>query len=307
VLALVNAAAPATGAPAAAERRGQAFWLGLARECKVPAGETAFGLVSEAVGLLGPPDTVWRDDIGYGVVASCVVQARSLAPGERQALVERLVANLGRGLGESGSDSVLLRSFSALDLSVFAAVELASPALDETGYRALLDAALAYLVDERDLRDLEPRVGWIHATAHTADLLEALARDRRLAPSDQRRMLDAAWTRMTAGEVPVFRRREDERLAAALAALVKRPDFDPALLDPWLARFPQLEKQVWAQAPPSPAVLDRAQNARHLLRSLYVALSVAAPDPDAAADSPRTAAGEVVRKKVRATIASIGG
>jgi carboxypeptidase C (cathepsin A) len=56
----------------------------------------------------------------------------------------------------------------------------------------------AYLRDERDLRGLEPRVGWIHATAHTADLLKFLARDGRLRPADQARLLDAAWAKMAA-------------------------------------------------------------------------------------------------------------
>jgi hypothetical protein len=35
--------------PPSAEQRGKPFWLALARECTVPAGESAFGLVSEAL------------------------------------------------------------------------------------------------------------------------------------------------------------------------------------------------------------------------------------------------------------------
>ena len=107
--------------------RGKPFWLALARDCAVPAGESAFGLVSEAVSLLGSPDTEWRDDVGYGVVAACVYQKKLLKPEERRALVARLSANLRRGIGETGTDSVLLRSFSALDLSILAALENATP------------------------------------------------------------------------------------------------------------------------------------------------------------------------------------
>ena len=75
---------------------------------------------------------------------------------------------------------------------------------------------------------------------------------------------------MTALGTPVFTHAEDERLAAALLSVVRRPDFDPAILDPWLARFVALEKQVWSKAPPDPQTLDASQNARNLLRSLYV-------------------------------------
>ncbi len=206
-------------------------------------------------------------------MASCVYQKKRLKPEERRELVGRLADNLRRGIGETGTDGVLLRSFSALDLSIFAALENADPALDDAGYRRLLDDALAYLRDERDLRGLEPRVGWIHATAHTADLLKFLARDPRFTSADQQRLLDAAWAKMTAPGTPVFTHAEDERLAAALVSVVRRADFDAARLDPWLARFVALEKQVWSKAPPDPPTLDASQNARNLLRSLYVLLS----------------------------------
>jgi hypothetical protein len=278
VIALAGVPAVAAG-PLRAESRGQAFWLALAKDCVVPAGESAFALIDEVVALLGSPDPVWRDDIGYAVVASCVYRSRLLTPVERRALVTTLATSLRAGIGETGTDSVLLRSFSALDLSLFAALELQEPALDDAGYRRLLDAALAYLRDERDLRGIDPRVGWIHATAHTADLLKFLARDPRFTSADQARMLDAAWIRMTMPGTPVFTHAEDERLAAALLSVTRRSDFDPASLDPWLARFVALEKSVWQQSPPEATALDAAQNARNLLRSLHLLLSMPQPDP----------------------------
>ena len=305
---VVFSAPSALGQPPSAEKRGKPFWLALARDCTVPAGESAFGLVSEVVSFLGSSDTEWRDDVGYGVVASCVYQKKRLTPGERRELVARLSDNLRRGIGESGTDSALLRSFSALDLSVLAALEDADPALDEAGYRKLLDSALAYLRDERDLRGLEPQLGWIHATAHTADLLKFLARNPRFTAADQVRLLDAAWSKMTAPGTPVFTHAEDERLAAALLSVVRRPDFDPAILDPWLARFVALEKQVWSKAPPDPATLDASQNARSLLRSLFVLLS---PPAQGTAGQGPVAAGEAAaretaaREKVLATLAAI--
>jgi hypothetical protein len=290
--------------PPTAERRGKPFWTALAKDCAVPPGESAFGLVSEAVSLLGSPDSRWRDDIGYGVVASCVYDRRALRAAERRALVARLVGNLRQEIGGTGTDSVLLRSFSALDLSVFAALETLDPALDAAGYRQLLEAALAYLRDEQDLRGLDPRVGWIHATAHTADLLKFLARDARFTAGDQRRLLDAAWSKLTAAGAPVFTNAEDERLAAALAAVVRRTDFDTAVLDTWLARFVELERQVWSKAPPDQATLDQAQNARNLLRSLYVLLSLPAP-VRAAAPPPPSPAEAAAREKILSTLAAI--
>lgn len=274
ILALVSAAMPAFAADA--EQRGQAFWLALAQECAVPTGESAAGLVNEAVAMLGSPDPTWRDDIGYGVVVACVYRKRLLAPAERGSLVSSLAANLERGIGDDGGQ-VLLRSFSALDLAVLAALELQDPALDAAAYRRLLDAALAYLQDERDLRGFEPPMGWIHATAHTADLLKFLARDSRFTRTDQARLLEAAWARMTAPDTPVYTHAEDERLAAALVSVLRRPDFDAAILEPWLERFVALEKRTWEGPARDPDLLAAAHNARNLLQALFVL--AAFPDP----------------------------
>ena len=296
-LLVLLAVAPPEDTPLAAERRGKAFWTALAKDCAVPPGETAAGLVSEAASLLGSPDSEWRDAIGYDVVVACAYKKRLLSAEERRALTSRLRANLRRGIGATGDDSVLLRSFSALDLSILAALELQDPALDAAGYARLLDDGLAYLKDERDLRGLEPRVGWIHATAHTADLLKFLARDARFKPQDHARLFDAAWSKLTAAGTPVFTHAEDERLAAALVSVARRSDFDPASLDPWLDRFVALEKQVWTKTPPESATLDASQNARDLLRSFYALLSL--PEPAAAGGQA------AAREKALATLTKI--
>ncbi len=301
VLALRPAPAPAQSSDP--QVRGKPFWQALAKGCEVPAGQTAFGLMSEALDLLGSPDPGWRDGIGYDVVARCVYERHALTREERRALILRLIANLRRGIGESAGDSVLLRSFSALDLSIFAALEDEDPALDAAGFRQLLDAALSYLSDEHDLRGLDPRVGWIHATAHTADLLKFLARDRRFTPADQGRLLDAVFRKLVAPGTPVFTRGEDERLAATVLAVVRRGDFDPGALDPWLARFVALEGEVWRQSPPAGSALDAAQNARNLLRSLYVLLSL--PTPAGAPARTAGAAELAARERVLATLADL--
>jgi hypothetical protein len=310
VIGLILVAVPSAGADAVAtgQGRGLRFWTAFAKDCAVPPGETAFGLVRETVSFLGSTDSAWRDDVGYSVLASCAYEKRALEPAQRRALVAELLPNLRRGIGETGNDGVLLRSFSALDLSILAAVENEAPALDAAGYRALLDAAFAYLWDERDLRGLEPRVGWIHATAHTADLLKFLARDSRFTPADQRRLLEGAWSKLTAPGTPVFTHAEDERLAAAITSVVRRPDFAAPPFQAWLAQFPALEKQVWSQAPPEARKLDAAQNARNLLRALFVALSLqapAAPGAPGAQPAPAAPAVAAARERVLAVLGAV--
>jgi hypothetical protein len=81
---------------------------------------------------------------------------------------------------------------------------------------------------------------------------------------------------------------------------VRRTDFDPSALDPWLARFVALEKDVWSRAPPDPATLDASQNARNLLRSLHVLLSLPVPP-----GAPPAAGESAARDKVLATLAAL--
>ncbi len=302
-LALASLGSAASADIPLGQARGREFWAGIVKDCQAPAGTSAAGLVREARGLLGSPESEWRDDVGYGVVASCVYQKRALSAGERRDLVAELSANLRRGMGETGTDSVLRRSFSALDLSVFAALEIEEPVLDEAGYRRLLADALDYLAGERDLRGLDPRLGWIHATAHTADLLKFLARNPRFTGLDQVRVLDAVASKMTGRGTPVFTHAEDERLAAVVVTIARRADFDGALLDPWLARFVALEKEVWARTPPDGATLDAAQNARNLLRCVYVGLCL--PPPGGAAPATPSAGESQARERILAALAQI--
>ena len=158
------ARAPAqASAPLAAEQRGLPFWKALAAECAVPAGESAAGSCGEAVSLLGSPDSEWRDDVGYGVVASCVYRRSCSRPesAARSSPAQREPA--ARRSARPGTDSVLLRSFSALDLSILAALEVQDPALDAPGYRRLarrrarLPARRARPARDRAARRLDPR------------------------------------------------------------------------------------------------------------------------------------------------------
>jgi hypothetical protein len=101
LLVVALAGLQAQQAPLAAERRGKPFWKALAAECAVPAGESATGLVREAVSLLGSPDSEWRDDVGYGVARNLLRSFHVLlslpqpAPtGGQAAARDRLLATL---------------------------------------------------------------------------------------------------------------------------------------------------------------------------------------------------------------------
>lgn len=260
--------------------RGVAYWQRIADSAfAVPAGETAAGLLGELDGLLASTDPDVRDGLGYGIAEQWIYRKKLVSGSELAPLAERWAANLRAGVGEQGTPTVYKRSFSALVLSLVAAADASAPALTPAQHASLVDAALAYLRDERDLRDYDAVAGWAHATAHTADLLKFLARRPSLPVADHARMLAAIRERL-ASAGSIFTHGEPDRLAQAAVSLVRRPDFDESALTVVLARVEDDGKRLWA-APPriDPGLYGVVQNEKQFLQALFVSLSRVPADP----------------------------
>jgi Protein of unknown function (DUF2785) len=287
--------AAATLCVAEPRRHPRGFWRKIkATEFAVPPGESPLALILDLSDSLGSPDPEIRDGFGYEIPATWIYEKKLLGRDDLRVLLRKWTANLRYGIGRTNEDSVLLRSFSALDLSLLAAYDLEAPFLSPAEFESLLNDALAYLSDERDVRGYTPPVGWRHSCAHTADLLKFLARNPRLEVADHARILEAVRAKITRVGDPVYVWGEDERLARTLVSLVRRPDFEPALVDPWLAGFATLHKKAWEGALPDPALLAADRNAANLLKSLHTFL--AQPAETAAAVAP-------VRAKLLAVLA----
>ena len=257
-LALVLAL-PAAAQPKAHDR---AFWTALAaNELAVPEGESAGALALEAADLLSSPDPALRDGVGYEALARWVYGDGLVSPADLGQLRLKLQAGLQKGLGDTSGDSAYGRSFSALGLSILAAADLKRPWLTQEAFDDFLAASTAYLGAEKDVRGFVPGSGWVHATAHTADVLKFLARNPKLTPTGQARVVEAIASRLrTAGVVFVWG--EDERLALALLSLTRRKDFDPKPFEAWLASLAAENTALWkngAAIDPTACVPVRAQ------------------------------------------------
>lgn len=174
-------AAKGQGTASSQGNHGREFWRAIAKNhYAIPAGQEAFPLARELSSFLGSPDPELRDDLAYSMLAVWIIRQRKFSPEELVMLFEEWQRNLRVGIGETGTDSIFKRSFSALCLSSLAERDLKDPFLGEARFLTLLNAALTYLGDERDLRGFDAKKGWIHATAHTADLLAASAGNKIL-------------------------------------------------------------------------------------------------------------------------------
>lgn len=254
----------------------KSWWQAVIADDFAPPPATSMGaLLFELNGYLASPDPELRDDIAYRVLTNWLYVKRILPPERRDELIDAWRKNLSREIGERGTDSVFLRSFSALMLSVAAALDNAAPYLDAGEFDLLLESALRYLHDERDTRGFDPEKGWIHSVAHTADLLKFLGRSRHLKVKVQSAILSAIAGKLVALD-HVLVNGEDERLARAVAAIITRPDADLASFETFLANLQPLTPD----GPPTPGELALNQNRRHLLVSLYAVLSMDERDPE---------------------------
>lgn len=295
--ALLLALAPLLLAPPA--RSGEpdrSFWKGVVEKgYAVPEGRSAGALALDLVDLLGSPDPELRDAFGYEILAVWVYRDARLSPEELEAVREKLLAGTTAGIGEAGTDSVLRRSFSALDLSVLVAADLKKPWMTGETFGGTLDAALSYLAAERDLRGFEPGKGWVHATAHTADLLKFLSRSPRLSPAGQARIVKGIAARLRSAGL-VFGWGEDARLAAALLSLARRKDFAPEPFTEWFTALAAENEALW-KGPLDPSAYVRVRAQLNALAHLSALLARQEPGSVPAG----------LRKALDETLAKTGG
>jgi hypothetical protein len=258
----------------------KAYWQAIAaHDFDPPAGTTAAALAPELVDNLASADPELRDDLSETILTAWIYRKKLLGPDDLRPLVATLRANLRAGIGETGTDTVLRRSFSALTLSIVAARDNEAPFLTRAEHAALLDAAIEYLRDERDLRGYDADRGWIHSAAHTSDLLKFLARSDNLPRDGQARIL-AALAAKNRDAASAFVQGEDERMARVVISIVRRADFDRDAFTAWLDR---VRESAAFPRDVSTASLRAQQNARHLLTALFAALTADDRPSDGAA------------------------
>ena len=252
------------------------FWRSIVQnQYAVPENENADALTRELIEMLASPDPDLRDNLGYTILSTWIRDPQKLSAAQLQTVTTSCRANLRRGLGESGTDSVFRRSFSALCLASIAEREL-----DAESFRGLLTDAIAYLKDERDVRGYDATKGWIHSTAHTADLLKALASHAQFTKDDQRAVLAAIAGKLSSVR-EVYTQGEQNRLAKAVVAIMMRADFDETVFDAWLEGLKSSDRAVIANRPFKPEELATLQNRTYMLESLAARLSMEKLSPGA--------------------------
>ena len=247
----------------------------------VPEDESAYALIVELSAHLGSTDSVLRNDYGNGIPASWIRRPGTLSDDELRSLIDVWLPNLAVGVGESNKDSVLLRSFSTLNLSLLVARDNRRPFLGEEDIDVLLEGVLMYIERERDVRGWVDRLGWCNSAGHTATMLKYLARSRHLRQDGQLQVLQGIAMRLRNTGGYVFVHGEDARLAAAACSVLARLDFDPRAFEEFTAGFESTFSATPYKDGLNAASHAAQQNCKNFLRALYIRLMrIEDPTPD---------------------------
>jgi hypothetical protein len=248
------------------------FWRGvLEAEGAFPDGHDLEKLTDELLGFLSSSDPELRDEFGFSILANWIYVRHLYSPDRLRKMISSLKKGLHIGLGETGTDTVFGRSFSALILSVITDFDLEHGFLTAEELFGLLQDTLGYFHLEQDWRGFVHGHGWAHSVAHTADVLSNLAKNPNVDADGLERILTAIATKLTTLDSPVLAHHEASRLALAAHNVIARGVLPPRTFHTWLDGMPDTLN------PRSQSDLERGDvaaraNCEAFLSSLYLQL-----------------------------------
>lgn len=257
------------------------FWREIQKnDYAVPQDHSVPDMTQELLSYLGSTDPELRDEFTMPILAYWIERGIYLYT-ELQQMRKQLCNNLEIGLGDEESDTVFLRTFSIEMLAEIIHHDNKQSFLEKDEVQQVLNRAVSYLEQERDLRGYVPIKGWAHSTAHTADLLMVLAQNRHVSAQGLVQILQAIAKEITHPVNSVYLYDEDERLVNAVLAVLNRNLLDMEVLQPWLDSLANPPDQIsWENWFMDDQVSRAYINTKGFVRSFYLRLEKAETPPE---------------------------
>ncbi len=251
------------------------FWRSIAaNRFQVPPGFTVEQLTPELMSKLGERDPELRDYYIYTTLEKWIGEGL-YTHAQLRKMIAQLSENLRVGIGEQGSDRVLLRSFSALTLSEIIKYDNQHPFLQAEEIALIMEQCISYLIHEQDLRAYVEGQGWIHALAHAGDALGVLACNRYVQEHELERLLMALAEKVALPTTQLFVMLEEERLALVVVAALTRKVVRFSFWRWWLRQLEKVEEPLhWEDTVHFARQEDICayHNTRQFLHALYFQL-----------------------------------
>jgi hypothetical protein len=243
---------------------------------RIPAEIDPFDFSLALLQNFATTDAQLRDELTYMILAHLIIDEESahlLTAAQRETLLLTCVDadHLLYGIGEAGSDTVFMRSFSLLIVAALLYADARTLQLSEKVTVQARDAVLRYAREERDWRGYVQGKGWAHSVAHLSDALDEFAESRYASMEDRQAILDTLTYLATLPEPLCYE--EDDRLAIVAYRLIARQLVDEEYLERWLETFfIARQEDVPGLTEQNVVTWVRASNAKNFLRSLFFRL-----------------------------------
>ena len=252
-----------------------------AADFEVPADRPLDDLTAELTTMLGSTDPEVRDGTAFPALATWI--ERGVYDDLLAGLGDGMVAGLSVGLGESGTDTVFRRSFSALIVGACIERDNDQHLLPVGKILDWGDRVAVWFLTELDTRGFVPDKGWAHAVAHGADTLGALGESPHLGAPEHEAILDVLAERLLRQPVDQpLAAGEPDRMAAATMQILRRDTLGTDVLEPWVHRLGVAANPFSGPVDHDPYARTAAPQA--FLRALFLQLSLAPSPPSIRSD-----------------------
>ncbi|SDJ15845.1 DUF2785 domain-containing protein [Salimicrobium halophilum] len=206
---------------------------------------TEYETILEIVGVLGSTDAELRDELGYETLLKLLVHKNYLNGHELKRLLQYAISDnmLLHDIGRENEDSVFLRSFSALLVTLLLHRDNQDEYLSKAEYDEVVHRIVDYCEKERDFRGFVPEKGWAHAPAHISDAIDECVKSRYVDIEVCRSLWEGLKNLLLHAPF-VYSCEEDERMAIPMLAMLDQNHVTLPTLRTWLTEVSIAEEPM---------------------------------------------------------------
>ncbi len=226
---------------------------------------------------LGNTDSLIREgclDLLWELIESNVLSGKKLLE-----IGNRLIDNISYKFDRKESDSIFLRTFSVLIISLIITqdellfLNNRTSFLPYNEYISWYEKSIHYAKEENDFRGYISGKGWAHAISHTADLLRDLAFHRYSTKDDHLEMLNLIASQFHKYNNLYFINNEDNRLARIVIIMMYRGLLNISDYERWIHNLTLIfDEKHWTDIADNQEYSTVWLNIITFLRSLYFTL-----------------------------------
>lgn len=232
---------------------------------EIPTEIDSFVFARSLLANLASTDEELRDELSYMLLASGIIDRHKLSIQQVEEILALILDkdHLFWGIGEKGTDSVFMRSFSNLIVAGILYTDNRDPELSPKDVHQAKDALLRYAREEKDWRGYVDGKGWAHTMAHLADAFDECAQHQSLSEEDREEILTVLSELIKLPD-PLYHE-EDMRLATVAYHIIVCKQVSEEFLATWL-------ESCYVERNSDVSAWMSASNAKNFLRSLYFLL-----------------------------------